>query len=842
MLSFLNKQKIQKGGNPLQERVSGLHIDQLLPYLGYDSDKGLLVSKNGDISKVFEINLPLIHSKDGVFYETLVSGVSNYISRMPGGYVIQRLDFIRPEPTNLNADKMPMQDDFTKALIQHFNMQVPLHSTSYLIVTRKAVTGNSVFFNDSLKSKAPETTILKSETFSDKSLEAFASQVQGLIKEYVDCRVGIRELKAEQLNHLILNDYLGLNFTNRYSVSEKDYFEQSGLLHIGDNIVKSLSLYKDGLPNEIDTHASYNDFNGLPGGLMNDLYFGGYLPKIVSTSIYTHEDGYLKQFLKDNRRGVATFDSDPANKEASHAINEVVEAFSTLQLVTFHYGISFIGNTFDYKFFKEEVDAVIFSLKARGMDVCENTRQNFAHFMSYLPGASGSIPMIDRSVLPVNMAMSFPMMDSVNRNVSYNGIPFRERVSNNVIFLNIIRAHTSNKTILVFGAPGTGKSFTTNYLIDNFIQEGHHVIISDLGYSYKKLAEYHEGVNMECTKENPIRLNPFAVLAFRNGTWQFEDEESDEEFLIALFFTCWAGADKSKQMDNVISQTLSKLIRNYMAYLSKGNNKPNYDSFYNHAINSLENDKEFRDINFDKSGFRLVMSQYLKSNEDGKPGRYGYVFDENVSDTDSLLNNRFVIFELENIKDDKILFTLTYFILSALVIRRLIREKHKRGDKALVFVLDECWLLLSGEYGNTSAFIAYCVRTFRKHRGVLIIITQQVSDIADNKEIGDMVIKSASMKFLKKQEPQTESFIQGRLNMSDFNRDLLYSINDKYTEIYMEFDGIGAVMKIDVAPHQYWLYTSAPDDNLRLKGYRDKAPNIRVALKNIIEDQKPVFV
>jgi hypothetical protein len=49
-------------------------------------------------------------------------------------------------------------------------------------------------------------------------------------------------------------------------------------------------------------------------------------------------------------------------------------------------------------------------------------------------------------------------------------------------------------------------------------------------------------------------------------------------------------------------------------------------------------------------------------------------------------------------------------------------------------------------------------------------------------------------------------------------------------------------MKIDVAPHQYWLYTSNPDDNLRLKAFRDKAPNIRVAVKNIIEETKTIEV
>lgn len=836
----LKKSREQKGRSEQTDIVNGQHLDQILPYLGYDDEKRILISRNGDMTKIFELSLPLLHSKESNYYENLVSALSDYISRMPGGYIIQRLDFIRPEPTNLNADKLPLQDDNTKALIEHFNLQVPLHTNSYLCVTKRVSTGTGVFVNDALSQKKADITILDKDSFSEKSIDNFISTVQGLTREYLDNKIGIRELKSDEVDELIIDQYLGLNFTNRYSVSTKDYIENSGLLHVGDNIIKTISLYKDGLPNDVHSYAEYSDYNNLPGGMMNDLYFGSYLPKIISTSIYTHEEGYIKQFLKDNRRGVSLFDSDPYNKEASQAINEIVEVISELNLVSFHYGVTFIGNTFDYKFFKEEIDNVIFSLKARGMDICENTRQNLAHFLSYLPGSSGVIPMIDRCVLPAAMGLSFPMMDSINRNVSYNGIPFRERLSDNLIFINVIKANTSNKTILIFGAPGTGKSFTTNYIIDYCVQAGHHVIVSDLGYSYKKLAEYHGGVNMECTKENPIRLNPFAVLTFKDGMYGFEDE-SDEEFLIALFFTCWAGADKSKNMDNVISQTLSKLIRNYIASCSKTASKPNYDGFYHHAVNSLENDKEFKDLDFDKPGFKLVMSQYLKKKEDGTSGRYGYVFDENVSDTDSLLNNRFVIFELENIKDDKILFTLTYFILSALVIRRLIREKHKRGDKSLVFVLDECWMLLSGDYGNTSGFIAYCVRTFRKHRGVLIIITQQVTDIADNKEIGEMVIRSSSMKFLKKQQPQSEKTIQEKLNMSDFNRDLLYSIKDQYKELYMEFDGIGAVMKIDVAPYQYWLYTSSPDDNYKLNDYRAKAPNIRVAIKNLLEEETKSF-
>jgi len=835
------KKKTQKGKKESSESIRGVHLDQILPYLGYDEEKNILVSRNGDISRIFELKLPLLHSRPPAYYEGLVASLGDYIGRLQGGYIVQRLDFISPQPLNVDGNKLPLQDDNTIALVRHFNVESPLHSRSFLILTKKSESKNATFLNQVLKPKESNYSILEGDTFSTKSLDNFNSVAKGLAKVFTDISIGVIELKANAINKLIFEDYLSLGFINQKGLSEKDYYETNDLLHVGDKIIRTINLYKDGLPNDISAYGEYMEYNHLPGSFMNELYYGGHLPKIVCTCIYKHDDDYLKAFLKDNRRGVTLNDKEVYNKEAAEGINQVIDEYSALNLVSFHYGVVFIGDSYQSHVMKEEVDNVIFSMRAQGMDVCENIRQNLAHFMSYLPAAAGSIPMVDRCILPAAMAAAFPMNDSVNRNISYQGVPFKERLSGNLLFINIINANTTNKTILIFGASGTGKSFTVNYLLDNFIMAGHHVIVSDLGYSYKKLAEYHRGINMECTKENPLKLNPFSVLSKKDGIWQFEDE-LDEDFLIALFFTCWAGGDKNRSLDNVTSQTLSKLIRNYMHYCNQKNLSPNYDAFYTHAINGLEKDKEFQDLDIDKAGFKLVMGQFCKKRDDGTSGRYGYLFDENASDTSSMLQNRFVIFELENIKNDKILFTITYFILSALVVRRLIQDKHKRGDKSLVFVLDECWMLLSGEYGNTSGFIDYCVRTFRKHKGTLIIITQSVSDIADNKEIGEMVIKSSSMKFLKKQiavgQEDNRRELQAKLNMSDYNRDLLFSIDDKFKEIYMEFDGVGAVMRIDVAPHQYWLYTSSPDDNNRLNEYRNKAENINIAIKNLLDEQE----
>ena len=518
----------------------------------------------------------------------------------------------------------------------------------------------------------------------------------------------------------------------------------------------------------------------------------------------------------------------------------LIEDVEGLGLVSIHYSLTLIGNIFKYSQFKEEMDNIIFSMRSLGMDICENTNYNLTHFLSYLPGNGNTIPMIDRGIMPASMASCFPLQESIERNISYRGVPFFQRVSNNLIYIDIVKAKTTNKTILVFGKPGTGKSFTVNYLIDYFIREGHYLIISDLGMSYKKAAEFHGGVNMEATVKNPVKLNPFAVVQNKNGRWEYEDGADDETFLINLFFILWSGGDKDKVLSNNINSLFSKLIRNYLGTCSRNKQSPNYDDFYYHSIRDLESQNDLKDIDeaFTLAGYKLVMSQFLKKNEQGESNRYGFVFDEDVSDMDSMLNNRFVIFEMEHIKNDKVLFSITYYILSALVIRRLIRDKQKRGDKSLIFVMDECWMLLNGDYGNNSAFIAYCVRTFRKHGGVLIIITQAVADIANHEEIGDFVIKSSSIYLLKKQDANTEKDIQRMLNLSDFNTQLLYSIPDSgiHTDLFMQFDGVASTVSLQTCDYQYWLYTSNADDNRKLNEYRAKAPNIRVAIKNLLED------
>jgi len=814
--------------------VNGLHLENIIPYLGYDTEKGLLVSKNGNISKIFSLTLPIIFSKDAGYYERLTQELHNYVLRMPGGYIIQRLDLITPLAIDFKADKLVSQDDFSAALVKHYNVQLPLHSKSYLIITKEISTNTETFKNKALEIKSIESNILNTEQFSEKNIENFIKIASSVGHVFKSNDVGIAEISESGINDLINNDYLSLGFCNPKTLTSKDYLEKSGLLHIGDNIVKTLSMYKDGLPDSIDPQVNEFDYGNLFHSFMD---FTGTLPKIISSSIYVHEKNDLKNILNDNKRGANLFPKDYGNKEVVDSINNVVENEKDLGLISFHYGMVLIGNSFAYSRFKDEVDLLLQNLNSKGFYISENINQNLSHFISYLPGSTGCVPLIDRCILPAKAAFCFPMMDSINRNISYRGIPFKQRIGDNILFIDIANSNTVNYTILFFGQPGTGKSFSVNFIIDNLIQSGHFVIVCDLGFSYKKLNEFHNGVNMECTRENPLKLNPFSVLIWKNDVLQFEDD-TDEDFLVSLLFTIWAGDDPTQTLEGINKQTLSLLIRRYVSDCNKSKRKPNFDDFYYFTVNALDNDKEFSEISFNKADYKLGMTSFLKKDSKGESGRYSYIFDEDVEDNYSLLKNRFVIFELEHIKNDKKLFALTYYLMTALVVRKLIREKKQRGDKKLILVLDECWMLFSKDYGNNSAFIIYCVRTMRKHNGILVIITQQISDIADNAEVSEVIIKSSSMKFIKQQLPGNESknYAQNALNMTDFNTDLLFSIKNKHKELYMEFDGTATVLAIDPPPYSYWLYTSNAEDNLKLQEYRNKAPNIRVAVKNLLED------
>jgi type IV secretory pathway VirB4 component len=67
----------------------------------------------------------------------------------------------------------------------------------------------------------------------------------------------------------------------------------------------------------------------------------------------------------------------------------------------------------------------------------------------------------------------------------------------------------TNRNKFVLGGSGSGKSFFTNHLMRSYHERGAHIVIIDIGNSYKGLCSFVEGYYFTYTEEEPIRFNPF---------------------------------------------------------------------------------------------------------------------------------------------------------------------------------------------------------------------------------------------------------------------------------------------------------------------------------------------
>ena len=100
-----------------------------------------------------------------------------------------------------------------------------------------------------------------------------------------------------------------------------------------------------------------------------------------------------------------------------------------------------------------------------------------------------------------------------------------------------------------------------------------------------------------------------------------------------------------------------------------------------------------REKDFDLANFLNVLEPYYKG------GEYDYLL--NSEQNIDLLNKRFIVFELDNIKDHPILLPVTTLIIMECFISKM---RRLQGVRKLI-VIEECWKALTS--ASMSQYIKY---------------------------------------------------------------------------------------------------------------------------------------
>ena len=330
-----------------------------------------------------------------------------------------------------------------------------------------------------------------------------------------------------------------------------------------------------------------------------------------------------------------------------------------------------------------------------------NTVDTPTLFWAGIPGNEADFPAEESFYTFLGQALClFVEETNYKSSLSPFGIKMVDRVSGRPLHIDISdlpmkKGITTNRNKFILGPSGSGKSFFTNHMVRQYYEQGAHVLLVDTGNSYLGLSQLihnrthgEDGIYFTYTNENPIAFNPFYV---EDGVFDIEKKES----IKTLILTLWKRDDEAPKRSEEVA--LSNAVSAYIELTGKDRSvTPCFNTFYEFVRDDYRRQleqKNVREKDFDINNFLNVLEPYYRG------GEYDYLLN---SDKElDLLHKRFIVFELDNIKDHKILFPVTTIIIMEAFINKM---RKLKGIRKLILI-EEAWKAIAS--ANMADYIRY---------------------------------------------------------------------------------------------------------------------------------------
>jgi conjugation system TraG family ATPase len=377
-----------------------------------------------------------------------------------------------------------------------------------------------------------------------------------------------------------------------------------------------------------------------------------------------------------------------------------------------------------------------------------------------------------------------------------------------------------------------------NHMVRQYYEQGSHIVLVDTGNSYQGLCELirrktkgQDGIYFTYTEKSPISFNPFFT-----DDYVFETEKMDS--IVTLLMTLWKSADE--KAGKTESGELGNAVSGYIHRIQEDRSiTPCFNTFYEYLKNDFREELNNREIAVEKEDFNIsnlltTLRPYYKG------GRYDFLL--NSADELDLLSKRFIVFEIDAIKDNKELFPVVTIIIMEAFINKMRRLKGVRKQ----LIVEEAWKALSS--ANMAEYLRYMYKTVRKYFGEAIVVTQEVDDIISSPVVKESIINNSDCKILLDQRKFMNRFdaIQSLLGLTDKERLQILSINMSnhpgrlYKEVWIGLGGVkSAVYATEVSMSEYLTYTTEESEKMEVMALTEKlGGDIELAIKQLAESKK----
>ena len=818
-------------------------LENKFPLLAIEGN--CIISKDADVTAVYRVELPELFTVTASEYEAIHSTWHKAIRVLPHFTVVHKQDWFLKE--NYHSDIQKDEVSFlSRSYERHFNERPFLNHECYLYLTKTTKQRMALQSNFTTLCRG---SILPKEIKDEETVLRFLESVSQFERIMNDSGfIILKRLNASDISRKggLLERYFTLG--GKRGTPLKDIAFGADEVKIGDNILCLHTLSgTDYLPSRVSSDSRYEKLSTEKSAC--NLSYASPVGILLSCNHLYNQ--FI--FIEDSDENLHKLERSARNMHSlgrysrSNQINEqwIQEYLNTahskgLISVKAHFNImAWSDNREELKHIKNDVGSALVQMECIPR---HNTIDTATLFWTCMPGNAADFPSEENFYTFIEPALCFFTQETnYKSSLSPFGIKMADRLSGKPLHLDISdlpmkKGVIQNRNKFVLGPSGSGKSFFMNHLVRQYYEQGTHILLVDTGNSYQGLCNLinqktggEDGIYFTYTDENPISFNPFFTEDYR---YDVEKRQS----LKTLINTLWKRDNEitTRAEEVALSNAVSLYIRKIKADRSI---TPNFNTFYEYVRDEYRPilvKKEVREKDFDIAGFLNVLEPYYKNGE--------YDFLLNSDKEMDLLNKRFIVFEIDAIKDHSILFPVTTIIIMEAFINKMRRLKGVRK----VITIEEAWKAIARE--GMAEYIKYLFKTVRKYFGEAIVVTQEVDDIVQSDIIKESIIANSDCKILLDQRKYLNKFdaIQELLGLTDKEKSQILSINQnnaahrKYKEVWIGLGGTqSAVYATEVSTEEYLCYTTEESEKMEVMNLAEKlGGNMELAIKQLAAKSK----
>ena len=801
-------------------------LSEILPLYGVEHDA--ILSKTGDVTLVFKVELPELFTLSNEDYEAFHHSWIKAIKVLPAHCVLHKQDWFMEEKFH---PKFTREDNsfLTRSSDRFFNERPFLDHQCYISLTKRP--GNfkpsSSLFSNLLRRTIVPQDILKPNHYPD-----FLSQVGQFEKILISSGfVGLKQLNDEALVDYITK-YINLQ-TDKNELRDICFKPE---LTVGENHCQLYTMADaEFVPALCGSRINYDKYS--TDKTKFSIGFATPIGQLLSCNhiynqyVFMGDVQKTMQKLESKRLRLQSLSAYSRENALSKLATDLFlnEAIAEQRLpVKAHFNIlAWTDDLSEVKNIRNLCSAALTQMDATPKIETAGAAQIF---WAGIPGNAADFPMNDTfDTFSPQACCFFNLETGYRSSISPIGIRLGDRLTGKPVQVDISdepmeKGICTNRNKFILGPSGSGKSFFTNHMVRTYYEQGTHIVLVDVGHSYRGLCDMVGGYYFTYSETSPIAFNPFFI-----GEGELLDTEKKES-IKTLLLALWKKDNESYNRSEYVA--LSNALQ---LYFEKLTNDPQifacFNSFYEFLqedfVPALVRDK-VKDKDFDISNFLYVLRPYYKG------GEFDYLL--NARQNLDLLSQRFIVFELDNIKDHPILFPVVTIIIMEVFISKM---RKLKGIRKMILI-EEAWKAIARE--GMAEYIKYLFKTVRKFFGEAIVVTQEVEDIISSPVVKQAIINNSDCKILLDQSKYQNKFdqIQELLGLTEKEKALVLSINKandpakKYKEVFISLGGVlSRVYRTEVSPEEYLAYTTEEKEKIKVQAASLKYGSIEKGIASL---------